>query len=249
MTDYQRIESVLKYLGMSARAFSIALGLSSPQIFYDIKAGKCGISKDLSNKIQEHYLNINPAWLLTGEGDMLRNVESRNEGIEALIHDKRCGKNGRRMIPFYDAETTGGFDGHVSSSNTEVRLQGYIDAGDWFEGRETAAIRHVGNSMTEFPDGCILALREVRERRLLIPGENYVIETDEYRITKRFQKGSSPDTIALYSSNQETYPDGRLIYEPFEVSVSDIRRIYSILGIIVNLSGRAILMRPQTNHK
>lgn len=245
MTDYQRIESVLKYLGMSARAFSIALGLSSPQIFYDIKAGKCGISKDLSNKIQEHYLNINPAWLLTGEGDMLRNSESQNESVETLIKDKRsASKENGRLIPFYDAETTGGYDGLVSSSNTVVSLRGYINAGDWFGGYETAAIRHVGNSMLEYPDGCILALREVKERRLLIPGENYVIETSEYRVTKRFQKGSSKDTIALYSSNQEKYEDGRLVYEPFEVDISDVRRIFSVLGYIVNNSGRAMLIRP-----
>lgn len=96
--------------------------------------------------------------------------------------------------------------------------------------------------MVEFPDGCILALREVKERRLLIPGMNYVIETDEYRITKRVQKGSTKNSIALYSSNQEKYEDGRLIYEPFEIEVSDIRRIFRILGVIVNYSGKAFLI-------
>ena len=242
MSDYQRIENVLKYLGMSARAFSIAIGLSSPQIFYDIKAQKCGISKDLANKIQDCYLNINAVWLLTGEGEMLRDSGSQGENADVLIHYEDCNKNGRRKIPFYDAETTGGYEGLVSSSTTEVALRGYIDAGDWFDGKETAAIRHVGNSMIEFPDGCILALREVKERRLLIPGMNYVIETDEYRITKRVQKGSTKNSIALYSSNQEKYEDGRLIYEPFEIEVSDIRRIFRILGVIVNYSGKAFLI-------
>lgn len=70
MNDYQRIEQVLKLLDMTARGLALAIGLKSPQIFYDIKAGKCGISKTLAETIQEHYLNISAAWLLTGEGSM-----------------------------------------------------------------------------------------------------------------------------------------------------------------------------------
>lgn len=72
MTEYQRIEKLLKHLDMSARALALALGLKNPQIFYDIKAQKCGISKELATKIQEHFLNISAAWLLTGEGEMIR---------------------------------------------------------------------------------------------------------------------------------------------------------------------------------
>lgn len=72
MADYQRIEQLLKHLNMSARALALALGLKNPQIFYDIKAEKCGISKELAIKIQEHFLNISAAWLLTGEGEMLK---------------------------------------------------------------------------------------------------------------------------------------------------------------------------------
>ncbi len=98
--------------------------------------------------------------------------------------------------------------------------------------------------MIEYPNGCVLAVREVTERRLLVPGRNYVIETSEYRVTKRVQLGRTSDTIALYSTNQETYPDGRLIYEPFEVSFQDIRRIFSILGYIVNQSGEYRLIKP-----
>ena len=72
MTDYQRIESLLHALNFrSVRAFAVSLDVN-PQIFYDIKAGKCGISRDLSRAILEKYSSINPEWLLTGQGDMLR---------------------------------------------------------------------------------------------------------------------------------------------------------------------------------
>lgn len=50
MTDNQRIEEIKKYANLSANALSKEIGLKNPQIFYDIKAGKCGISKDLATK-------------------------------------------------------------------------------------------------------------------------------------------------------------------------------------------------------
>lgn len=72
MTDYQRIENLLNALNFrSVRAFAVSLDVN-PQIFYDIKAGKCGISRDLSRVILEKYSSINPEWLLYGEGEMLK---------------------------------------------------------------------------------------------------------------------------------------------------------------------------------
>lgn len=74
MTDYQRIESLLHTLNFrSVRALAVSLDVN-PQIFYDIKAGKCGISRDLSRVILEKYSSINPEWLLYGEGEMLKNT-------------------------------------------------------------------------------------------------------------------------------------------------------------------------------
>ncbi len=81
MTDTERITELLKWLDISARELSKQLNLRSPQIFYDIKAGKCGISKELAAKIQEKYLNINKSWLLTGEGEMFVQPPTANNTI------------------------------------------------------------------------------------------------------------------------------------------------------------------------
>ena len=69
MTDIQILEELKKIVGLSFNSLAKELGLKGPQIFYDIKAGKCGISKDLANKIHEKFLNVNYSWLLTGEGE------------------------------------------------------------------------------------------------------------------------------------------------------------------------------------
>ncbi len=246
MTKERVIEimnEVLAYSGLDRAAFSSNIGEGSPQWIADIlnPRKKVGISKAKATKICSAYPQISISYLLTGEGEMLNGDP---DSVEDLIEDPDEAPPSKKMIPFYDAETTGGYNGLVSSSLESATLTGYIHAGDWFDGRETAAIRHVGDSMTEYPDGCILAVRQVNNFRLLIPGRNYVVETEEYRVTKRVQLGKSPDYIMLYSSNQECYPDGRLIHEPFPVDLADIRRIFSILGYIVNQSGEARLIRP-----
>ena len=230
----ERLLKFIKQQGLSVSAFEAKVGLSNGSV----SRTNDNMRRRTVEAIVSAFPQLNETWLLTGEGNMLR--QSKNDEIEIPEEE---GKQ-TQLIPFYDAESTGGYHGLVSSSNTEAELTGYIQAGGWFGGKETAAIRHVGDSMIEYPNGCILAVREVTERRLLVPGRNYVIETDEYRVTKRVQRGSSPNTIALYSSNEEKYEDGRLIHEPFEVEFEDIRRIFSVLGYIVNQSGEYRLIKP-----
>ena len=67
----------------------------------------------------------------------------------------------------------------------------------------------------------------------MVPGDNYVFETSESRITKRYAPGPDPDCIVLHSTNRECYPDGSLVYPPYTVLKSDIRRVFSIMGYVV----------------
>lgn len=156
----------------------------------------------------------------------------------SMLHGKRMYFGGEdykendNLIPFYD-DVSSIVDG--VSQPTE-----YIDAGDWFKDA-TAAIRHYGDSMVEYPPGCILALKEVIDRKLIIPGRDYCIETSEYRVTKRIQKGSDKDHWAAYSTNPAIYADGRLIHEPFDIPMRAIRRIFLVLGYVVKKNGGSMV--------
>lgn len=142
-----------------------------------------------------------------------------------------------RLIPFYDdVSSIGGKNNLVADTETVTSTTEYIDAGDWFKDA-TAAIRHYGDSMIEYPSGCILALKEVLDRELIIPGRDYCIETSEYRVTKRLQKGKSNEYITAYSTNKETYPDGRMVHEPFDVPWRAINNISLVLGYVVKKNG------------
>ena len=99
MTDYQRIESLLHALNFrSVRAFAVSLDVN-PQIFYDIKAGKCGISRDLSRVILEMYSSINPEWLLYGEGEMLKTTTTISGEITVTGNDNSHIGHGQKNMP------------------------------------------------------------------------------------------------------------------------------------------------------
>lgn len=88
MTDIERITKVAQYAGISFNKLAKEIGLTTPQSFYDIKAGKHGISKELADKIQAKYLNLSMAWLLTGEGEMLKG-EAQYVDYEEVREDRR----------------------------------------------------------------------------------------------------------------------------------------------------------------
>lgn len=210
-----------------------------------------GISKStLSNWVSRDTIDydkvfskceqINIDWLLTGRGSMLKSepvpLMGEQEGKKEEVLPAK-----KKLIPFYDdVSTIGGLNDRVANTDPSSPSE-WIDAGDWFP-EATAAIRHYGDSMVEYPSGSILALKRVNNPQLIMNGRNYVIETTEYRVTKQLQdKG---DNFMAYSTNRETYPDGCQIHAPFPVPKEEIRHIYLVLGCVTKeYSNGAIQIR------
>ena len=213
-----RLDKYLEYKHLSDNKITKQLGLSIGTIGKSRKEGR-----ELSDKVIEQILNfykdLNRDWLLYGEGEMLT----------------------RKKIPLYnDDSTIGGVNDQVANVDDSARPTEWIDAGDWFP-TATSAIHHYGDSMTEYPSGCILALKRVNDSRFLLNGENYVIETDEFRITKRILDDG--DDIIAYSTNQETYPDGRLVHAPIRIPKDAIRHLDLVLGCVIRKFSTPVRIR------
>lgn len=84
------IEKLLVYTGLNGKQFSEKLGMPSAQIIYDIVSGKTRrISEKLAIKILSAYPEINRVWLLTGEGEMLKNssaVSGYSPEAKEILH-------------------------------------------------------------------------------------------------------------------------------------------------------------------
>ena len=199
-----------------AESFSV-----KPAKFTEILKGRMYVGADMLAELCKTY-GFSSEWLLTGTGNMFE-IQDLQQPTEAE----------KKLIPFFDDITTiGGYNDSTSIMEiSQNHVSEWIDAGDWFP-EATAAIRHYGDSMIEYPSGSILALKRVHDKRLIINGRNYVIETTEFRVTKQLQDDGG-DYIIAYSSNRETYPDGRQIHSPIRIPKDTIRSIDLVLGCVL----------------
>lgn len=85
--DWQRIEKIIAWAGLSVNAFAMNIGLGRSENLYRIRRGDNGVSKELARAIAARYPEINPVWVLTGEGEMFVG-----------------GSDARNAIPVYDVD-------------------------------------------------------------------------------------------------------------------------------------------------
>ena len=79
LDDWQRIEKIVRWTGLSVNSFALSIGLNRSENLYRIKRGDNGISKELAELIAARYPEISRAWIITGEGGMfIGNTEERN---------------------------------------------------------------------------------------------------------------------------------------------------------------------------
>lgn len=221
MDDKQRIQEVLSYTRLSARALAEEIGLKSPQSFYDIKAGRHGISKELASKIQGKYLNLSTEWLLTGEGEMLTTGNALPEE-ESSKQSQLIPAPPGKGIPLIPLPAMAGFlKGEADIDRNDIEWY-YVPA---FSDC-TFLIRVKGDSMfPRYLSGDIVACREVHDTGTFFQwGKAYVLDTDQGVVLKRVRRSERPDHILCVSDN----PD----YEPFDVPITSIYHLAIVRGLI-----------------
>jgi transcriptional regulator with XRE-family HTH domain len=92
----ERINKLLKYSKMSASQFADKVGVQRSSISH-VLSGRNKPSLDFVTKILESFSEINPDWLLRGEGNMLneenddlfsKNTISESEKVEKADYDR-----------------------------------------------------------------------------------------------------------------------------------------------------------------
>lgn len=68
-----RIKAILEYYHLSVNEFVTQTRVKTGQAVYDLLSGKTkSISQSMEDKILSCFQDINRAWLLTGEGEMIK---------------------------------------------------------------------------------------------------------------------------------------------------------------------------------
>jgi hypothetical protein len=244
MKAIERLYKYIDYKGVKPAPFEKQIGLSNGYLGKQLSR-IADLGEGILIKILENCPEINPEWLLTGKEPMLKEniLDIRSESIGWVVQKEK------KLIPLYDGVVTAGMQETAILDPTHEPVE-MIDAGDWFRDA-TAAMRVHGDSMyPEYKSGSIAALREVNNKRLVVYGQDYLIETTEYRVIKRLQKSDQPQNWLACSVNEEKYESsGRLIHEPFDVHIDDVTKLYQVLGNVKRNQSSTVIHAKKSGKK
>lgn len=209
MQDFDRVLALLDRLSFnSLKQMAEAAGIS-PQNIYDIKSGKCNISKDVAIALQSLDKEISLEWLLSGDGEMLKSEQS---AVKEYLNTPG--------VPYYAVDFLGGFD-PVFNNQTSTP-DGYISFPHIQGAQYWVDIS--GKSMSPLIDpGDVIALKQIEDwPNNILYGEVYALVTEQYRTVKRIRKSGIAGHIRLVPEN----PD----YDPQDIPATSVIAIFQVLG-------------------
>ncbi len=212
-----RIKEYSEAKGISIRQIESTIGASNGVINNAIKRGS-DISTKWASSIVDNYRDINPAWLLLGEGDMI--LKDSHPEVKKIYNPKYTEKIiEEQYVPYYSWEATAGIIPLFhDSSEYEV---GKIIVPNMPEC--DGAVSVTGDSMYPIlKSGDIVAYKVIHDIANLHYGDMYLIsineEGDTYTAVKWINKHPSDASKVILLSNNEHYA-------PREVKISNIQGV------------------------
>lgn len=214
-------EKILTYIaikGISKSDFFTNIGVA-PSNFKG-KNLTSQLGGDAIVKVLTSYPDINPNWLLLGEGSMCRD-EQEEEDIavcakEQPVVDLYEGK-AKRGLPYYDKDM-------VEFCGTDTEAPACLSLDDYFCQHADLYCTCCEHSMSPcIRYGDILALKEVRIEDILY-GEVYAILMERERLIRQIK--SSHDDLSL------TFIPYNSDFEPQIFKKSSIIKVYRVVGSV-----------------
>ncbi len=209
-TTKERILQFIDYLGFSKLQFYEKTGMKRG--FLDGDKLKTSIPDTFIAIIIAVFPELNPIWLLTGEGTMLKAESPRPKKYKESIG-----------VPLVAMEAAAGF----GTSDFTVRdedIQARYLVPD-FNGIDFM-IRVKGSSMyPKYSSGDVIACRILHDSKFIQWNKCYVVATREQGLlVKRLKKGTAENSLLAISDNKE--------YDPFEIPADEITGIALVIGVI-----------------
>lgn len=214
-------ERIIKYLdtkGITKYKFCKDLGFSNG--FLD-KSRE--ITTDKYANILVYFPELNPEWLLTGKGNMLR-----DDTLVQPIQNQYKHTHDLKGVPLIPIEAMAGYGGgDVQVMDYDIQ-EDYIITPEFKDKGIKYLIRVSGSSMTpKYNNGDLLACRPITDISFIQWGKVYVLDTDQGPLVKRLFPCTpvDDDCLECRSDNFERYP-------PFKISKTSIRRIAIAVGVL-----------------
>jgi len=206
MDKFQRINSIKKHYAFNRDTdFAKFLGIS-PQVLYNWKARNT-FDTEL---VYEKCYDINPEWLLTGKGNMLKIGSNANRGI-----DKSTFIDNAAHI--FDGFSIGDFK-FMEYENERFLIPTFKES--------DTLVQVKGDAMyPKYNNGDIVACKKLTVDGLFFQWDKvYVLDTSQGSLIKRIKKGKDSEHILLVSENDN--------FEAFELNISNIFGVSLVVGVI-----------------
>lgn len=205
-TTKQRILQFIEYQGISKQFFFNETGLKRGLL--DADKLDSSISDIYLAKILATYSELNPEWLLTGQGDMLL-----SNSVAKL----------RASIPLIPIGAMAGWgEGEMQIMDRDLK---HYEVPDFVELRADFMITVKGDSMyPKYHTGDLVACKKLPLDTFFQWNKVYVLDTVQGAMIKRVNKSEEPDHIRCISENPT--------YEPFDLGLQDVNALALVLGFI-----------------
>lgn len=178
-----------------------------------------GMSEENTTRFLACFPEVNPEWLITGQGEMLKKDQ-------AVIIKESKPNYDNKSIPLLPLEAFAGL-GESSVAGVDFdTIEERYDVPLFYNIRVDFMINVRGSSMyPKYSSGDVVACRMVDNLLFVQWNKIYVLDTiSQGIIMKRLKKSKIKGNIICKSDNHE--------YEEFEVPMSDIRNIALVVGSI-----------------
>lgn len=215
MTPSERLQNIIDNERLIKKSFAEKIGFARPQAIYDVLNGKAkSISEQLANKIVSAFPKYSKAWLMTGEGSMLKSEAGLSSAEEEKFYTYLL------PVAAIGGELSGFDCDGVMPRDCERVISPVADV--------DFAMPVIGDSMEpEYPSGARVMVKRVDPDDFIAWGNVYVLDTTNGPLIKEVQPSDKGDAFVLCLSHN---PSGR--YKPFDVPLASVRAMYRVVACV-----------------
>lgn len=231
----------LSQYGYSMNSFAYNVGIQ-PTNFGKMMSGTQKITDRTRRMIETRFPDLNFDWLLTGEGEMLREnapqptvQQNNHHSPGARMHGgaeggniaaqnlevKSASEDARPIIPSYMYNMPD-YDIYANIKNGTTNME--IFSVEGFMKQIDIIYRVQDNSMTpSFTSGDLIGIRRLPETEHIVNGDYYVIDTKPHGVRLRILiENADSYTLRTTDANRDRYTD-------FKVAKSEIISIFAVV--------------------
>ncbi|MCR5570102.1 MAG: hypothetical protein K6G31_12640 [Paludibacteraceae bacterium] len=202
----ERIKAFIDYKKLSVRKFEQALGMSNGTIHNAVVKGSSISSQWLTKMVQE-FPELNPVWLVTGNGSMLNTEDTLDQAST--------------KAPYFDVDFSGGFN-EFYNDQTQTPAE-YVECKSLKGVEYWCNLK--GHSMEPtIADGERIALQELPTSGALptFGGIYAIVTSSGLRTVKRIEKSRKKGFLLLKADNKE--------FDSQEVEISTITHLFKVVA-------------------